>query len=155
VTAPSVAARLARQAARLESALTAAAAQLTMALPVLGTGDATAVLEAVVPRVRCPAQYLEELAGHMAAHPGALTSGETRCPLMVLRLIHVLHDAGHPVVRPGCAHCGKVRADLGQWRPEGRVCGTCDKRSRKGTCARGSHVKPGDPVPSRDGDPSR
>jgi hypothetical protein len=55
---------------------------------------------------------------------------------MVLRLIHVLHDAGHPVVRPGCAHCGKIRADLGQWRPEGRVCGTCGKRSRKGTCAR-------------------
>ena len=116
--------------------MTAAAAHLTAALPVLATGDARTLLEAVVPGVRGPARYLEELAGHMAAHPAALTSGDTRCPLMLLRLIHVLHDAGYPVVCPGCAHCGKIRADLGQWRPEGRVCGTCDKRSRKGTCAR-------------------
>ena len=120
----------------MESAMSAAAAQLTTALPALGANDATAALGAVVPRVRGPARFLEELAGHMAAHPGALSSGEARCPLMLLRLIHVLHDAGHPVVRPGCAHCGKIRADLRQWRPEGRVCGTCDKRSRKGTCAR-------------------
>ena len=49
MTPPSVAARLARQAARLESAMTAAAAQLTTALPALSTGEATAVLEAAVP----------------------------------------------------------------------------------------------------------
>jgi hypothetical protein len=39
------------------------------------------------------------------------------------RLTHVLHDAGQPVVRPGCAHCGKVMIDLRQLRPEGRLCG--------------------------------
>ena len=136
MTAPSTAARLARQAERLESAMTAAAARLTTALPALSSGDAIALLAAVVPGVRGPARYLEELAGHLAAHPDALTSGSTRCPMMLLRLAAVLHDAGYPVVRPGCAHCGKIRADLRQWRPEGRVCGTCDKRSRKGTCAR-------------------
>jgi hypothetical protein len=137
VTPPSVAARLARQAARLESAMTAAAAQLTTALPVLSTSGATAVLEAAVPiTARGPARFLEELAGHMASHPGALTSGDTHCPPVLLRLTHVLHDAGHPVVRPGCARCGKICLDLRQLRPEGRICGTCDTRSRKGTCAR-------------------
>jgi hypothetical protein len=136
MTAPSTAARLARQSARLESAMTAAAAQLTSALPDLGTSDATVMLQAVVPGVRGPARYLEELAGHLAAHPAALTSGDTHCPLTLLRLIRVLHDAGHPVVRPGCARCGKAGADIRQWRPEGRVCGSCDKRSRKGACAR-------------------
>jgi hypothetical protein len=47
-----------------------------------------------------------------------------------------VHDAGRPVIRPGCAHCGKIRTDLRQLRPEGRICGTCDARSRKGTCGR-------------------
>jgi len=117
--------------------MTAAVTQLTTALPVLSTGEATAVLEAAVPiTVKCPARFLEELAGHMVAHPGALTSGDTHCPPVLLRLTHVLHDAGHPVVRPGCARCGKIHPGLRQLRPEGRICGTCDTRSRKGTCAR-------------------
>ncbi len=137
MTPPSVVARLARQAARLEAATTAAVTQLTAALPVLSTEEATAALEAAVPiAVRGPARFLEELAGHMAANPGALTSGDTRCPQVLLRLTHVLHDAGHPVVRPGCARCGKIRPDLRQRRPEGRICGTCDAQSRKETCAR-------------------
>ena len=40
------------------------------------------------------------------------------------------------MVRPGCAHCGKIAPDLRQLRPEGRLCGTCDARSRRSTCAR-------------------
>ena len=58
--------------------------------------------------VRGAARFLEELTGHMDTHPDALTSGDSRCPPVLLRLTHVLHDAGHPVVRPGCAHCGKT-----------------------------------------------
>jgi hypothetical protein len=137
VTPPSVVARLARRAARLEAATTAAVTQLTAALPALSTDEATAVLEAAVPiTVKGPARSLEELAGHMSAHPDALTSGDTRCPPVLLRLTHVLHDAGQPFVRPGCVRCGKIRTDLRQLRPEGRLCGPCDARSRKGTCGR-------------------
>jgi hypothetical protein len=133
VTAPSVAARLARQAARLEAAVS----QVTAALPVLGTEEARKVLEAAVPiTVKGPGRFLEELAGHMAAHPDALTSGDTRCPPVLLRLTHVLDDGGHPVVRPGCVRCGKISADLRQLRPEGRLCSTCDGRSRTSTCSR-------------------
>jgi ribosomal protein L40E len=73
----------------------------------------------------------------MAAHPDALTSGSSLCPPVLLRLAHVLHEAGHPVVRPGCARCGTIRTDLRQLREEGRICSSCDARSRKdGTCGR-------------------
>src|SRR5258706_263689 len=100
-------------------------------------GEATAILEAAVPiTVKGPARFLEEVAAHLAAHPDALASGGSHCPPVVLRLAHVLHDAGYPVVRPGCARCGTIRDDLRQLRAEGRICGTCDARSRKGTCAR-------------------
>lgn len=137
-TAPSVIARLAAQAARMESATNAAVGQVTTALPALSTAGANAALETAVPiPVRGAARFLEELADHMAAHPDALTSGSSLCPPVLLRLAEVLHEAGHPVVRPGCAHCGKIRSDLRQLRPEGRVCGSCDARSRnRETCAR-------------------
>ena len=116
----------------------AAVTQVTAALPVVGTGEATALLEAAVPiTVKGPARFLEELAAHMADHPDALASGSSLCPPVLLRLAHALHEAGHPVVRPGCARCGAVRTDLRQLREEGRICGTCDARSRKnGTCGR-------------------
>ncbi len=117
--------------------MAAAIAQLTTVLPALNTGETQAVLEAAVPiPVRGPARILEELAAHLASHPDALTSGDTCCPPVVLRLAHVLHDAGHPVVRPGCASCGKVMIVLRQIRPEGRICGPCDARSRRARCAR-------------------
>ncbi|EGE43793.1 XRE family transcriptional regulator [Streptomyces sp. SID4928] len=137
-TAPSVVARLAAQAARMEAATNAAAGQVAKALPTFSTADANAVLETAVPiPVRGAARFLEELAEHMAMHPDALTSGSSLCPPVLLRLAEVLHEAGHPVVRPGCAHCGKIRSDLRQLRPEGRLCGSCDARSRKReTCAR-------------------
>src|SRR5262245_55023064 len=102
--------------------MTAAVNQLTAALPTLNTGEATAALEAAVPiTVKGPARFLEELAGHIADHPDALTSGDSRCPPVLLRLAQVLHGAGHPVVRPGCARCGKVMTGLRQLRPEGRI----------------------------------
>ncbi|KUO20813.1 hypothetical protein [Streptomyces dysideae] len=137
-TAPSTVARLAAQAARMEAATAAAIGQLISALPSLDAQEAEAALVAAVPiPVRGAARFLEELAGHLAARPDALTSGSSLCPPVLLRLAEVLHDAGHPVVRPGCAHCGKIRADLRQLRPEGRVCGSCDARSRRReTCAR-------------------
>lgn len=137
MTAPSTAARLAQQAARMAAAMSATATQITTALPGLSGDAATAALDAAVPTtIRGAARFLEELAEHMAAHPDALTSGGSHCPPVLIRLIHVLHDAGQPVVRPGCARCGKIHLDLRQLRGEGRICGTCDARDRKGTCAR-------------------
>ncbi|GHE59130.1 hypothetical protein GCM10017771_82260 [Streptomyces capitiformicae] len=97
----------------MEAATAAAVGHLTSALPSLGRQDAEAALVTVVPiPTRGAARYLEELAGHLAAHPDALTSGSSLCPPVLLRLAQALHDAGHPVVRPGCAHCGKIRSDL-------------------------------------------
>jgi hypothetical protein len=60
----------------------------------------------------------------MDTHPDALTCGDSRCPPVLLRLTHVLHDAAHPAVRPGRAHCGTTVTNLRQRRPEGRICGT-------------------------------
>src|SRR5690349_5802943 len=97
-----------------------AVTQVTTALPMLGAEEATAALEAAVPiTVKGPARFLEELAAHITAHPDALTSGDSRCPPVLLRLTQLLHEAGHPVVRPGCARCGTIRADLRQLREEG------------------------------------
>jgi hypothetical protein len=132
-------ARLAARAARLEAARNAAVARVTAALPAIGAEDATAALEAAVPATmkgQGPAWFLEELAAHMTAHPDALTSGSSLCPPALLRLARVLHEAGQQVTRPGCAHCGKITADLRQLREEGRICSSCDSRSRRGTCGR-------------------
>ena len=131
MTAPSA-------AARLDAAMCAAVTQVTAALPAVSAEEATVALEAAVPiTVKGPARFLEELAEHMGVHPDALTSGSSLCPPVLLRLTHVLPEAGHQVVRPGCAHCGRIRADLRQLREEGRICGTCDARSRAdGTCGR-------------------
>ncbi|MGP3941881.1 XRE family transcriptional regulator [Streptomyces sp. 6N106] len=121
----------------MEAATTAVVDHLTSALPVLGRQEAEAALVTAVPiPVRGAARFLEELAEHLAAHTDALTSGSSLCPPVLLRLTEVLRDAGHPVIRPGCAHCGTVRADLRRLRPEGRICGTCDQQTRRATCAR-------------------
>lgn len=135
--ASSSAPRRAARAARLEAAVSSVAARLADGLPGLGEQEARAVLAEAVPVPgRGDWKLLEELDAHLAGHPGALTSGSSICPRVLLRLAGVLHQAGHPVVRPGCAYCGVIRTDLQQFRPEGRICGPCDYRSRLATCAR-------------------
>lgn len=140
MTTPSRAARDAARAARLDAAMTAAIARVRAALPVISAGDAAAALEAAAPvpvKGPGPARILEELAAHLAAHPGALTSGSSACPPALLRLARVLDEAGHPVVRPGCAVCGVVRDDFREFCEEGRICGSCGARSRANrTCGR-------------------
>jgi hypothetical protein len=119
--------------------MNAAVARVTAALPAIGAEAATAALEAAVPltmKGKGPARFLEELAAHMTAYSDALTSGSSLCPPALLRLSHVLHEAGHQVTRPGCAHCGRIRTDLRALREEGRICSGCHSRSRKGTCDR-------------------
>jgi hypothetical protein len=121
----------------MDAATSSAITQMTAALPSLDADRAGAALAAAVPiPVRGAARFLEELAAHMVAHPDALTSGTSRCPPVLLRLIHVLYGAGHPVVRPGCVDCGTVTVELRRLRPDGRICGTCDARSRLAMCAR-------------------
>jgi hypothetical protein len=136
-TAPSIVARLAAQASRMQAATTAAVTELATLVPTLSADEAEAVLTAAVPiPVRGAARFLEELTAHLATHPDALTSGSSLCPPVILRLTHVLHDAGHQVTCPGCADCGTIRTDLRQLRSEGRLCAPCDAKSRRTTCAR-------------------
>ncbi len=150
-TAPSTVARLAAQAARLEAATAAAVGHLTSALPSLGRKEADAALVTAVPiPTRGAARYLEELAGHLAAHPDALTSGSSVCPPVLLRLAEVLHDAGHSVVRPGCAHCGKIGLTCGNFALRGgsAVRATpeaADAKPARGASAKASASSPGAP----------
>jgi hypothetical protein len=138
VTVPSPPApRGTARAARLEAATAAVAARLASVLPALGEQEASAALAEAVPvPARGDWKLLEELDAHLAGHPGALASGSSLCPPAMLRLAAVLHQAGHPVVRPGCAYCGVIRVDLRQLRAGGRVCSSCDSRSRLAACAR-------------------
>jgi len=79
----------------MDAAMISAITHLTAALPSLDTDGAEAVLAAAVPiPVHGAARFLEELAAHMVTHPDALTSGKSLCPPVLLRLIHVLHEAG-------------------------------------------------------------
>ncbi|MEV5506559.1 hypothetical protein [Streptomyces orinoci] len=126
-------ARRAQQAERYESAIAAAVTQLMTLLAALDVAAAESALDDARP---ISSRILEDLAAHLAAHPDALTSGDSHCPPVLLRMVHVLHAAGYEVVRPGCASCGGVRVDLPKIRAEGRICSPCDNRTRRGTCAR-------------------
>ena len=102
----------------MDAAMSSAITYLTAAVPALDADSAKAALEAAVPiPVRGAARFLEELTGHIDTHPDALTSGDSRFPPVLMRLTHVLHDTGHPVVRPGCAHCGKTVTNLRSFGP--------------------------------------
>jgi hypothetical protein len=126
----------ARDWQRAEDRLTArtvVTAALRTALPTLSDDDVSAVLAIAKADKGIP---LNELAAHLATHPDALTSGDPRCPRVVVRLAHALLAAGHTaVVRPGCAGCGKVR-DLPRSSSAGRLCQMCAVRANLATCAR-------------------
>jgi len=87
---------------------------------------------------------LRNLAQHLAKHPGALTSGDPRCPAVVIRVAHALHDAGYPaVVRPGCAGCGKVTIGLARSGLDGRLCTRrATKAEPRKPCARCGRTRP-------------
>jgi hypothetical protein len=122
----------------MNAATEMATAQMIVALPDLSHDGALAALTAAVPIPgRGVVRIVEELGAHLAAHPDALTSGDSRCPRVLLRLVRVLGETGYPVTRPGCAQCGTIRDDLSDFRSEGRVCGVCAARSRpRKSCAR-------------------
>ncbi len=113
---------------------TAVVTALTATLPELREADLPALLAAAGAAKGIP---LRELAEHLTSHPDALTSGDPRCPAVVVRLTHVLHAAGQTtVVRPGCAGCSKVTADLSRPGPDGRICQMCWVHANRATCAR-------------------
>jgi len=121
----------------MDAAVNSAIAHLLAAVPTLDANEASSALDVAVPiNVRGAARFLEELVAHLSTHPDAMGSGDSRCPPVLIRLTHVLHDNGHQVIRPGCAHCGKTVTELRQLRPEGRICGSCDSRSRLAVCSR-------------------
>ena len=126
----------ARDRGRAEQRCTAratVAAALRTTLPALSDDDISAVLAIAKADKGIP---LNGLAAHLATHPDALTSGDPRCPRVVVRLAHALHAAGYAaVVRPGCAGCGKV-GDLPRSGPAGRICQMCAVRANLATCAR-------------------
>jgi hypothetical protein len=123
----------ARNARRRPLRQTVMAAMITVA-PDLSDEGVAAVLQAA--RV-ASGRPLGELAEHLADHPDALTSGDPRCPPSLIRLAHVLHDRGHAaVVRPSCAHCGKITVRLDAAGTAGRMCGPCARRHNQRRCAR-------------------
>jgi hypothetical protein len=80
---------------------------------------------------------LREIDALLKERPGALASIPAAYPLVLVRLVHALIDAGYlTVAAPACTGCGRVTADLRRRAASGWVCGTCAARDSKGTCAR-------------------
>lgn len=108
--------------------------RLTEVVPQLNADQRRAALVAAE---TASGRSLRELAVHFAEHPDALTSGSSACPPSLLRLAHVLYDAGHvQVVRPPCSDCGRVLRRLPGYGPNGRLCGNCAQRKYIGVCSR-------------------
>lgn len=109
---------------------------LTTALPGLDTEAASAALQ------QAQADHgivLRELDEHLAVHPDALTSGDPRCPAVIVRLTRALLAAGHAdATPPGCSDCRRIGIALPRNGPAGRICQACAARSprNKKPCAR-------------------
>lgn len=80
---------------------------------------------------------LRQLDRHFLEVPDALGSGASDCPLVLIRLVELLVNAGiEGVVRPGCSQCGAVGVDLSRKGIGGRVCTPCNNRLKRLLCAR-------------------
>ena len=79
---------------------------------------------------------------HLEARPDALSSGESDVPLVVLRLLRLLLDAGYPgIVPPRCRGCGVSTTQLGVQVPGGRLCRRCILCRRAEACSRCGEVR--------------
>jgi len=111
-------------------------AALTATLPGVDDARAAAILESLGADRGITLRDLDE---HLTAHPDALTSGDPRCPAVVVRLANALRDAGHGgIVAPGCSQCARSDVPLPREGPTGRVCQACSARSpdNKKPCGR-------------------
>jgi hypothetical protein len=109
---------------------------LTAALPGLDAEAVPLLLEQA--RADCGIP-MRELGEHLATRADALTSGDPRCPAVIVRLAQALADAGHAGAKPpGCASCGRTGIELPRGGPDGRTCQACAARSpeKKKPCAR-------------------
>ncbi|WP_326830041.1 hypothetical protein OIE13_12625 [Streptosporangium sp. NBC_01810] len=109
---------------------------LTTRLPDL---DAEAASDALLQARAERGVAQRELDEHLAAHPDALTSGDPRCPAVIVRLAQALLAAGHTgVTSPGCSECRRTGITLPRSGPGGRICQACAARSslNKKPCGR-------------------
>jgi len=114
-------------------------ARLTSVLPGVSAEEARSLLENAGAQER---HGLRNLDRFLATEPGALTVGVSDCPAVFIRLAHVLLDAGHEVILPVCADCGRPASYL-RSSPSGRLCSRCSARKSSVLCARcGSAGRP-------------
>lgn len=126
--------RAARRAEAHESALAVVTRRVSATLPQLTEEEVLVHLATARAATGIP---LRELADHLTGQPEALTSGDSRCPVALIRLAHVLHDAGFTaVVRPVCSDCNRPAINLRNAESGGRVCPRCAARANRGECAR-------------------
>jgi hypothetical protein len=84
---------------------------------------------------------LLDLHDHLLAQPDALTTGNSKCPAALIRLVHALLAAGRDdVVAPTCVACGRTPPELPGLRDTGRVCLACYRRDHKQPCARCARI---------------
>ncbi len=110
-------------------------------------------VRAALDRAARTRQDAPRLAGHLRAHPDALTSGAPIGPVIVGRLIRELQaDGVAGLVVPRCPGCGRTvelrhpgRQPHGRGAgggEGGRMCASCFSRSQVGRCARcGRHAR--------------
>ncbi|OEJ21828.1 hypothetical protein AR457_41130 [Streptomyces agglomeratus] len=74
----------------------------------------------------------------MADHPNALSAPIPRCPKTLVRLAHLLDEAGfgYAVTRPRCVRCGRTDPLPLRASPQGRCCGWCASKARIKICGR-------------------
>ncbi|GAA3541739.1 hypothetical protein GCM10022222_26760 [Amycolatopsis ultiminotia] len=78
---------------------------------------------------------------HLGTHPDALTSGESDCPTVFLRLVRSLARQGYSVTPLRCHGCGRGGLTLSCHIPGGRLCGTCASSCRARPCSRCGRVR--------------
>ncbi len=106
--------------------------RMTASVDGLEPGPARQFARQVAPRP----QPLSHLHHHLEARPDALVSGSSEVPLVVLRLIAVLGEAGFEgVVAPSCTDCGRVKY-LSLHVEGGRVCRRCGEHRGGKACGR-------------------
>ncbi|CAL9325997.1 XRE family transcriptional regulator [Streptomyces sp. SudanB182_2057] len=79
-----------------------------------------------------------ELDRHLTTSPDALSAPTSYCPATLVRLAHLLVQAGfaHAVTKVKCARCSRTDPLPLRPSPEGRCCGWCVSKARVRNCGR-------------------
>jgi hypothetical protein len=120
-----------------EAVRSARRAQVLLALARSPLFLTAAQAQAVLADAGCDTRRrLRELAGHLAVTLDALTSGDSDCPVEVVRLTETLIEHGHPAIRPCCSVCGDGVRPLPRTGPDGRMCRPCAVRASMRPCSK-------------------